>query len=53
MKENESSTSCYLEALDAAGRQEPTVSELSAVRLEEKVSKLKTQMKELQATDEG
>jgi FtsP/CotA-like multicopper oxidase with cupredoxin domain len=38
-------------ALDAADRQEPTASEPSAGRLEEKIAKLKTQMKELQAIE--
>ena len=47
MEEIESSINRYLAALDAADRQEPTASEPSAVRLEEKIAKLKTQMKEL------
>ena len=38
-------------ALDAADRQEPTATESSSVRLEEKIAKLKTQMKELQAIE--
>lgn len=51
MEEIESSINRYLTALDAADRQEPTASEPSAVRLEEKIAKLKTQMKELQAIE--
>ena len=51
MEEIESSINRYLSALDAADRQEPTASESSAVRLEEKIAKLKTQMKELQAIE--
>jgi hypothetical protein len=51
MEEIESSINRNLAALDAADRQEPTVSELKAVRLEEKIVKLKTQMKELQAIE--
>ena len=51
MEEIESSINCYLAALDAADRQEPTASEPSAGRQEEKIAKLKTQMKELQAIE--
>jgi len=51
MEEIESSISRYLAALDAADRQEPAASEPRAVRLEEKIAKLKTQMKELQAIE--
>ncbi len=51
MEETESSINRYLTALDAADRQEPTASEPSAVRLEEKIAKLKTQMKELKAIE--
>lgn len=51
MEEIESSINRYLTALDAADRQEPTASEPSAVRLEERVAKLKTQMKELQVIE--
>jgi hypothetical protein len=40
-----------LTALDAADRQERTSSEPKVVRLEEKIAKLKTQMKELQAIE--
>jgi len=51
MEEIESSINRYLTALDAADRQEPTATEPSAVRPEEKIAKLKTQMKELQAIE--
>jgi hypothetical protein len=51
MEEVESSINLYLTALNAADRQEPTFSELKSVRLEEKIAKLKTQMKELQAIE--
>ena len=51
MEDIESSINRYLTALDAADRLEPTAPEPSAVRLEEKIAKLKTQMKELQATE--
>ncbi|MEJ5281468.1 IS1182 family transposase [Pseudomonas sp. MYb541] len=51
MEEMESSINRYLAALDAADRQEPTASKPSAVRLEEKIAKLKTQMKEFQAIE--
>ncbi|WP_085718571.1 IS1182 family transposase [Pseudomonas sp. B28(2017)] len=51
MEEVESSINRYLTALDAADRQELTVSEPSAVRLEERITKLKAQMKELQAIE--
>ncbi|MVW84937.1 IS1182 family transposase [Pseudomonas sp. PB101] len=51
MEEIESNINRYLTALDAADRQEPTASEPSAVRLEEKIAKLKTQMKELKAIE--
>jgi hypothetical protein len=51
MEEIESSINRYLSALDATDRREPTASEPSAVRLEEKIAKLKTQMKELQAIE--
>lgn len=43
MEEIESSINRYLTALDATDRQEPTASEPNAVRLEEKIAKLKTQ----------
>ncbi len=51
MEEIESSINRYLTALDAADRQEPTSFEPGAVRLEEKIAKLKTQMKALQAIE--
>ncbi|MGR4043383.1 IS1182 family transposase [Pseudomonas sp. 910_21] len=51
MEEIESGINRYLTALDTADRQEPTSSEPKAVRLEEKIAKLKTQMKELQAIE--
>ena len=51
MEEIESSINRYLTALDAADQQEPTPSEPKAVRLEEKIAKLKAQMKELQAIE--
>ncbi len=47
MEEIESSINRYLTALDAADRKVPTASVLDATRLEEKIAKLKTQMKEL------
>ena len=51
MEDIESSINRYLAALDTADRQEPNVSEANAVRLEEKIAKLKTQMKELQTIE--
>ncbi|SDZ35075.1 Transposase [Pseudomonas sp. PDC86] len=51
MEEIESSINRYLTALDTADRQEPTSSEAKTVRLEEKIAKLKVQMKELQAIE--
>ena len=51
MEEIKSSINRYLTALDAADRQEPTSSEPKAVRLEEKIAKVKTQMTELQAIE--
>jgi hypothetical protein len=51
MEEIKSSINRYLTALDATDRQEPTTSKPSAVRLEKKIAKLKTQMKELQAIE--
>ena len=47
MEEIESSINRYLTALDAADRKVPTASVLDATRLEEKIAKLKTHMKEL------
>lgn len=51
MEEIESSINRYLTALDTADRQEPTSFEAKTVRLEEKIAKLKVQMKELQAIE--
>jgi hypothetical protein len=51
MEDIESSINRYLAALDTADRQEPNSAETNAVRLEEKIAKLKTQMKELQAIE--
>lgn len=51
MEEIESSINRYLTALDTEDRQEPTSSEAKTVRLEEKIAKLKVQMKELQAIE--
>lgn len=51
MEEIESSINRYLAALDAGDRQEPTAAESKAVGLEEKIAKLKKQMKELQAIE--
>jgi hypothetical protein len=45
MEDIESSINRYLTALDADDRQEPAATEPSTVRLEEKIAKLKTQMK--------
>jgi len=50
-EEIDSSINRYLAALDTADRQEPTSFEAKAVRLEEKIAKLKVQMKELQAIE--
>jgi hypothetical protein len=51
MEEIESSINRYLAALDTADRQEPNSSEPKAARPEEKIAKLKVQMKELQAIE--
>lgn len=51
MEEVESSINRYLTSLDAADRRVPTASEPDATRLEEKIEKLKTQMKELQVIE--
>ncbi|MFA1026425.1 Transposase [Pseudomonas syringae pv. helianthi] len=51
MEEIESNISRYLTPLDTADRQEPTSSGAKTVRLEEKIAKLKVQMKELQAIE--
>lgn len=48
MEEIEASISRYLAALDAADRQTPSGSELNTASLEDKIAKLKAQMKELQ-----
>lgn len=48
MEEIKSSINCYLAALDTADIHEPTSSDAKGVRLEEKIAKLKVQMKELQ-----
>ncbi len=48
MEEIESSINRYLAALDTADRQDPTSSEAKTV-LEEKIAKLKVQMKVLSA----
>ena len=51
MEEIESSINRYLEALDTADRQEPNSSEPKTARLEEKIAKMKAQMKELQTIE--
>ena len=51
MEEIESSINRYLTALDEADRQEPAAAQPKAARLEEKIAKLKAQMKELQAIE--
>jgi len=51
MEEIESSINRYLAALDTADRQAPTSSEAKAMRLEQRIAKLKVQMKELQAIE--
>lgn len=51
MEEIESSINRYLAALDTGDRQEPEASESKAAGLEEKIAKLKKQMKELQAIE--
>jgi len=51
MEEIESSINRYLTALDQADRQEPAAAQPKAARLEEKIAKLKAQMKELQAIE--
>ncbi|MCQ4314412.1 IS1182 family transposase [Pseudomonas stutzeri] len=51
MEEIESSISRYLTALDAADQAEPKSSQPKAARLEERIVKLKAQMKELQAIE--
>ena len=51
MEEIESSISRYLTALDAADQEEPKSPQPKVVRLEERIAKLKAQMKELQAIE--
>ena len=51
MEEIESSINRYLTALDEADQQEPSTAQPKAARLEEKIAKLKAQMKELQAIE--
>lgn len=51
MEEIESSINRYLAALDSADRKVPTASKPDATGLEEKIQKLKTQMKELQVIE--
>lgn len=51
MVEIESSINRYLTALDEADQQEPSTAQPKAARLEEKIVKLKAQMKELQAIE--
>ncbi|CEG51717.1 IS1182 family transposase [Stutzerimonas kunmingensis] len=51
MEEIESSINRYLTALDAADQEEPKSPQPKVVRLEERIAKLKAQMKELQATE--
>ncbi|MBU0812554.1 MAG: IS1182 family transposase [Gammaproteobacteria bacterium] len=51
MEEIESSISRYLTALDVADQAEPKSSQPKAARLEERIAKLKAQMKELQAIE--
>lgn len=51
MEEIESSINRYLTALYAADQEEPKSSQPKAVRLEERIAKLKAQMRELQAIE--
>lgn len=51
MEEIESSINRYLTALDETDRQEPSVAQPKAARLQEKIDKLKAQMKELQVIE--
>ena len=51
MEEIESSINRYLTALDAADQEEPKSPQPKVVRLEERIAKLKAQMKELQAIE--
>ena len=51
MEEIESSINRYLTALDEADQQEPSIAQPKATRLQEKIDKLKAQMKELQVIE--
>lgn len=51
MEEIESSINRYLTELDEADQQEPSISRPKAARLQEKINKLKAQMKELQVIE--
>lgn len=51
MEEIESSINRYLTALDAADQEEPKSPQPKVVRLEERIAKLKAQMRELQAIE--
>ncbi|THF29556.1 IS1182 family transposase [Pseudomonas atacamensis] len=51
MEEIESIINRYLTALDETDRQEPSVAQPKAARLQEKIDKLKAQMKELQVIE--
>ncbi len=51
MEEIESSINRYLTALDEADKQEPSIAQPKATRLQEKIEKLKAQMKELQVIE--
>lgn len=51
MEEIESSINRYLTALDEADQQEPSTAQSKATHLQEKIDKLKAQMKELQVIE--
>jgi hypothetical protein len=51
MEEIESSINRYLTALDEADQQKPSIAQPKAARLQEKIDKLKAQMKELQVIE--
>jgi len=51
MEKIESSINRYLTALDEADRKEPPIPQPKAARLQEKIYKLKAQMKELQVIE--
>ncbi len=51
MEEIESSINRYLTALDEADQQEPSIAQPKATRLQEKIDKLKAQMKVLQVIE--